>query len=503
MTTSHETGFDGSYIAAIAARLDENRDTVVLEDDDRTYPGKALQDMLDHLDRALWSQGVRPGDRVALIAPVTATAIAARYAASQIGAVTVFCPGAGTPEQLAVFLSRIAPSHVIVFPETVDAVAAAGASTALSVGAVDGAVNLLAVQPGVDGVHPAVTVDADDDCVMVASGGTTGVSKASIRSVGEYRRLVDLGSNPGRRQLVCTPLAYIAQTMVDATLLGGGTVVLRRSADPGVIIDTVQRRHITHLTLVEPQLVEFAYDDALSDADLSSLIMLTHVGADAAPALRMKLLMRLGSPVLANTYGASEFGLASILAGPDYTLGSPHLATVGRPRPGIGLRVVDDTGTPVGDDQSGFIEVHTPEQAYACSVSPANSGFLPDAWFHTGDVGLIHEGYLQIRGRAGDRRRTARGDRFPVDLQQILCSNPAVRYAVAIPAPAGTDQPFGAAIVLDAGAWEDVLTDLNAHLVARAPEFAGTPIAIVDHVPTTEQGKPDRAVISSIVFPST
>ncbi|MDF3284757.1 hypothetical protein [Gordonia sp. N1V] len=78
MTTSHETGFDGSYISAVAARLDENRDTVVLEDDDRIYSGKALQDMIDHLDRALWSQGVRPGDRVALIAPITATAIAAR-----------------------------------------------------------------------------------------------------------------------------------------------------------------------------------------------------------------------------------------------------------------------------------------------------------------------------------------------------------------------------------------------------------------------------------------
>lgn len=47
-------------------------------------------------------------------------------------------------------------------------------------------------------------------------------------------------------------------------------------------------------------------------------------------------------------------------------------------------------------------------------------------------------------------------------------------FALAIPAPAGTDQPFGAAIVLDAGAGEDVLTDLSAHLLAR-PRARGNP----------------------------
>ncbi|MBE7192052.1 hypothetical protein [Gordonia polyisoprenivorans] len=57
--------------------------------------------------------------------------------------------------------------------------------------------------------------------------------------------------------------------------------------------------------------------------------MPTHVGAGAAPALRMTLLRRLGSPVIANTNGTSEFGIASILAGPDFALGSPRLATAG------------------------------------------------------------------------------------------------------------------------------------------------------------------------------
>jgi fatty-acyl-CoA synthase len=54
-----------------------------------------------------------------------------------------------------------------------------------------------------------------DLCSMVATGGTTGVSKVSRRDWDGYARMADLGPTPVRRQLIVTPLAYISQIIAD------------------------------------------------------------------------------------------------------------------------------------------------------------------------------------------------------------------------------------------------------------------------------------------------
>jgi fatty-acyl-CoA synthase len=65
---------------------------------------------------------------------------------------------------------------------------------------------------------------------------------------------------------------------------------------------------VTHLFLVEPQLFDLMDHPDVTRCDLSSLSVLTDIGAAAAPILRMRARERLG-PVIAHTYGASEMGL--------------------------------------------------------------------------------------------------------------------------------------------------------------------------------------------------
>ena len=68
--------------------------------------------------------------------------------------------------------------------------------------------------------------------------------------------MVEGSADPSRRQLVCTPLAYIGQVLADQTLLAGGTLVLRPKFDPASVLQTIETKRITHLCLVEPLLVE-------------------------------------------------------------------------------------------------------------------------------------------------------------------------------------------------------------------------------------------------------
>src|ERR1700682_1108526 len=78
---------------------------------------------------------------------------------------------------------------------------------------------------------------------------------------------VDLGPPSGRRQLICTPLAYVAQVVADAALIGGGQLVLRNTFEPSQILHTIQDKRVTHLALVEPLLVQLIDSDRFASTD--------------------------------------------------------------------------------------------------------------------------------------------------------------------------------------------------------------------------------------------
>ncbi|WP_197038173.1 MULTISPECIES: long-chain fatty acid--CoA ligase [Actinomycetes] len=491
------------FLNDIMMRLVADEDQVVLSDDSRDYRGADLLALVARLAHMLASRGIGFGDRVALIAPTTGEAIAARYAAMCLGACTVFCPDAGSVDRLALFLRRIDADAALVFPDTAAAAdAAAGITQTFGIGHVRTLPDLLAQSSSHAEARPPTLESADsDECVLVATGGTTGVSKASVRTVAQYTRLVALGPTPGRRQLICTPLAYIAQTLVDTVLMGGGHVVLRKHFDPAHILQTIEDEKITHLALVEPLLVDLLDSPAFPSYNLSTLSAISHVGADCAPTLRRRLLRRAGRPILVNPYGASEFGVISMLAGPDYSLDNPaHLGTAGTPLPLARVQIRDANGSACTAGDEGMICVQTPALASAYTVEPETSGFADDGWFCTGDIGVLDaDGYLHVRGRQADRRTINEKGVFPVDIQDALCGHPDVRYAVALPDP-HADNAFGAAIALHPGATA-THTDLATHLERIAPALADTTLAITTAIPVTEQGKPDRRALPAIIWP--
>jgi fatty-acyl-CoA synthase len=465
---------------------DPHRVALVDADTGKTVTAGEFTALTARLTEALRrTTGLSRGSVVAIVAPATVEGLAVRYAAALLGCVTVYCPDANTPARLSVFLERINADLLIVFPAAADF----GKTVAqvVSVGQVTGvATDLLAVEVGT----PALThtpVRPTDVCSLVATGGTTGVSKASRRDWAGYTAMADLGATPGRRQLIVTPLAYIAQIIADGVLIGGGTVLLHRHFDAGRVLRSLGRYQITHLTLVEPHLVELVDSPALDSADLSTVVAINHIGADAAASLRARLLARLGRPILVNPYGASEIGMVSALASPDYSLAHPELlGTSGIPLPSVQVRIAD-----------GVVQVRSSAQAQGYSVAPPVSGFHNDGWFATGDLGeLDAQGFLRIRGRSGDLRQVCGQPVLPLDLQEAFCALPGVRYAVAVPSP--HSDGFGLALVVDSGVVVDTLLaavrdGVGAHLVPVTT-------AVVDRIPRTEQGKPDRGALTRLLF---
>ena len=492
--TAITTPTGGDYLsptAQLLARAAADPDRQLVSDRTRTFTSGEFVALVHRLARALRRQGIDDHSRLALLAPVAVESLALRHAAWLLGGATCYCPRPGSPERTAQFVAQLGADALVVFPQT--APSAALDMRTFSVGPVEGIeVDLLAGDPEENGDPIRDESRPDALAVLLSSGGTTGLSKASMRTFAGWADTVRGPADPNRRQLVCTPLAYVAQVHTDQVLLGGGTLVLREHFDAGEVLETIEHERITHLCVVEPWLVELADHPDVSERDLSSLAAISHIGAAAAPSLRRRILHRLG-PVLAHPYGASEAGIVCVLAGPEYRLERPDLLdTVGRPLPGVQVFVERTDRTQAATGEPGLVAVRSAGVAAGYVIAPDDSGFR-NGKYYTGDVAVLDDaGYLHLRGRAKDARTV--GDRtvFPVDVQDALCEHPDVRYAVAVPTQTG----FRAAVLLRPDACVES-ADLRDWLVSRAAVVPDT-FLFLDRMPVTEQGKPDRIAITAL-----
>jgi acyl-CoA synthetase (AMP-forming)/AMP-acid ligase II len=493
-TTDHQ--FD-SHIMRILARATTDPHGPVISDRERALSNSQFAELVYRIARALIDHDIDAANRIALVAPTTIEALAVRYAAGLLGATSVFCSNTGSPERLAGFVIQVGADTVVVFPETADqawlGIRSPQVRRAMGWGRVSGTEVDLAAAAASSGSTQSVPSSARPDAIaaLISSGGTTGLSKASRRTFARWSDMISGPQDPTRRQLICTPFAYIAQLLADQTLVAGGTVVLRDRFDAADALETIEAERISHLCLVEPWLVELADHPDVATRDLSSLVAVSHIGAAAAPSLRRRLLRRLG-PVLAHPYGASEAGLISVLAAPEYSDSHPELLdSVGRALPGVDVFVENADGTPAAPGMPGRIAVRSRAVADGYVVEPVDTGFH-DGKYYTDDIATRDmAGYLRIRGRAKDARTVDGHTVFPVDVQDALCAHPDVRYAVAVPVEGG----FVAVVQTDAaspsGLRDWVRACFGAHEVPAA-------IRIVDRVPVTEQGKPDRAAITAM-----
>jgi acyl-CoA synthetase (AMP-forming)/AMP-acid ligase II/thioesterase domain-containing protein/NADP-dependent 3-hydroxy acid dehydrogenase YdfG len=77
---------------------------------------------------------------------------------------------------------------------------------------------------------------------------------------------------------------------------------------------------------------------------------------------------------------------------------------VGRPYPGLAIRITDDDGTVVPEGTVGHLQVRGPAvtSGYHDDPGRTRAAFTDDGWFRTGDLGLLQDGALTITGRAKD-----------------------------------------------------------------------------------------------------
>ncbi|GAA4830466.1 long-chain fatty acid--CoA ligase [Actinomycetospora corticicola] len=130
-------------------------------------------------------------------------------------------------------------------------------------------------------------------------------------------------------------------------------------------------------------------------------------------------------------YGLTETS-AAITANAE---GDIRVGTVGRPLPGITVAIADD-GEVLAKGDVVF-------RGY-WNNAEATSGALEDGWFHTGDIGVLDDGFLSITGRKKELIVTAGGKNVaPAVIEDRIRAHRLVSQALVV----GDNRPYVAALI--------------------------------------------------------
>lgn len=242
-------------------------------------------------------------------------------------------------------------------------------------------------------------------------------------------------TTPDDVSLASLPLFHaFGQTCVmNATLYGGGTLVLLPRFEPDRALQAIERHRVTILVGVPTMYWYLLHYPAAGKYDWSSLRLCCSGAAALPPEMLAEFQQRFGQPIYEG-YGLTE---TSPVASFNPTDRPPVPGSVGRPIYGVEMRLADERDRPLRAGQVGEIVIrgHNVMKGYYKRPRPTAEA-LSGGWFHTGDLGKMDEqGYLHIVGRKKDLIKRGGLNIYPREVEDVLLAHPAVAQAAVVGIP--------------------------------------------------------------------
>jgi acyl-CoA synthetase (AMP-forming)/AMP-acid ligase II/acyl carrier protein len=180
-------------------------------------------------------------------------------------------------------------------------------------------------------------------------------------------------------------------------------------ARPSVVLDAVEELGLAGVGLTSSLLRRILAQEQRQPR-VRHLASLRSVGIGSEPvsAGLMQDLSRMlqnhgaSAAVIQAGYGTTETG-ALVTASKRGLHTDPSLpASLGRPSPGVDMRIVGEDGNGLAEGDIGEVQVRCPDKmfsGYWRDPKPTPDGLTNDGWWRTGDVGEIRGGELTLHGR--------------------------------------------------------------------------------------------------------
>lgn len=513
--------------------------------DTREITYSDLKDEVSRAANTLTQLGIRAGDRVAIYLPMIPEAAISMLACARIGAVHSVVFGGFSAEALR---SRIedAEAKLVI---TADGGYRRGKAFALKP-AVDEAVaatptveNVLVVRRTGQDVqwtdrdkwwdetvahaspdHTAEYFDSEHPLFILYTSGTTGKPKGILHTSGGYLTQVaythhvvfdhragedvywctaDVGWVTGHSYIVYGPLANRAtQVMYEGT---------PDTPHKGRWWELAEKYRVSILYTAPTAIRTFAKwgRDIPQQFDLSSIRLLGSVGEPINPEAWMwyRTVIGGGRVPVVDTWWQTETGGIMISPLPGVTECKPGSAM--RPLPGISAKIVDDSGTPVGHGQGGYLVLDEPWPAMLRGIWGDPDRYRDTYWsrfenmYFAGDGAKYdQDGAIWLLGRVDDVMNVSGHRISTTEVESALVSHPATAEAAVVGA---TDDTTGQAIVAfviirqHAEMSEDTVEDMRNHVASEIGAIAKPKrILVVNELPKTRSGKIMRRLLRDV-----
>ncbi|WP_428312784.1 long-chain-fatty-acid--CoA ligase [Hydrocarboniphaga sp.] len=439
-----------------ARKLYPDREAVV--DGGLRLSYRQFGERIDKASAALAALGVRPGDRVATIAPNVHGHLEQFYAVPQIGAVLVPINYRLTPDDFVYLCEHSGSKLIIASGDYLDAIDSVRAKlpgvqhfVALD-GNKAGWLDYEALLAASDGHFTKVEAAETDLITINYTSGTTSRPKgvmithrnAWVNSIGV---LAHWNLTPASRYLWTLPMFHANGWTFTWTITGtGGTHVCLPKVEAARIYQAINQEQITHLCAAPTVLIAIANGPADERSSLRRGVKVFTAGAPPAPATIERMEGELGWEIT-QVYGLTETApFISICEPlPAHQALAPGECAVQKARQGVELitsgelRVVDEQMNDVPHDGTTLGEIvakgNVVMKGYYNDPEATAKAFT-GGYFHSGDAAVVHpDGYVEIRDRFKDVIISGGENISSIEVEGALLRHPSILEVAVVGMP--------------------------------------------------------------------
>ncbi len=286
-------------------------------------------------------------------------------------------------------------------------------------------------------------MSGEDIAFLQYTGGTTGVAKGAIlthrnmvanvlQAKGAYGPVLQEG-----RELVVTalPLYHVFALTVNCLLfieMGGRNLLITNPRDIPGFVKELQKYPFTAITGVNTLFNALVNNEDFHELDFKNMKLAVGGGmaVQRAVAERWKKTTYVH---LLEGYGLTECSPLVTLSNP-YDL-TDYTGAIGLPVPSTEVRIVDDAGNVVPNDQVGELQVRGPQvmQGYWQRPEATKEVLNAEGWLSTGDiVKFDDQGLIHIVDRKKDMILVSGFNVYPNEIEDVVALHGKVLEVAAI-----------------------------------------------------------------------
>ncbi len=464
--------------------------------DGRTHTWAEVDRAVDAFATGLLSRGLHAGDRVAMLLGNSYEFVIAYYGVARAGLVSVPMNPAYTSAEVAVLLADSGARLLLVQGSTSstgeDSADPLPGCEVLDVHS-DEWSRLLA--SGAGGSPAEVSTSKESLALLLFTAGTSGRPKGAMLTHGALRAntemLLTLDAPPAVTAddtvLLVLPMFHVygLNTGLGLAVAAGATLVLTDRFDPVETLSLIREHAVTSVPAAPAMFQAWCLVPDASAA-MATVRLFSSGGSPLPIPVQERFVAHTGHDVYEG-YGMTE--TAPVVA-TTLVSGRPKPGSVGRPLPGLEVRLIDDAGGEVDEGDPGELWVRGPS-VFEGYWPRAQGGPDDEGWFRSGDVAYADEmGDLHLVDRRREVILVNGFNVYPREIELVIDEVPGVAEAAVVGVPDDATGEAVMALVVGRPGADVTVDDVASFCETRLARFkCPTTIRMVTALPHSATGK--------------